>query len=153
GTGLGLPVAFGIMNGHGGYLTLDSRSGEGTTARLFLPRLIGATPASRMRPRETGEVLEPEQTVSRSILGVDEEQAVLDVVRRFRVIAGHEVRCVTTGTEALDVLSNGEQFDLVILDLMIPREDGSVTFQRIRQHWPRLPVLVCTALLQTDPGP
>src|SRR5207237_634252 len=64
GTGLCLPVAFGIMHGHGGYLTLDSRSGEGTTARLFLPRLIGQAPAARAGQRQAGEVLDAGQSVA-----------------------------------------------------------------------------------------
>ena len=52
----------------------------------------------------------------------------------------------------LDRLREGLTADLLILDLMIPREDGALTFQQIRQRWPRLAVLVCTGLLQTDPG-
>jgi PAS domain S-box-containing protein len=151
GTGLGLPVAFGIMHGHQGFLTIDSAPDEGTAVALYLPRLVGPGPSGKLAP-DAGEVLEPEQTVSRRILVVDDEQAVLDVVRRFLAIAGHEVRSANTGAEALELLGKGEPFDLVILDLMIPREDGAQTYRTIRQRWPALPVLVCTGLLQADSG-
>ena len=43
--------------------------------------------------------------------------------------------------------------DLVVLDLMIPQEDGSQTFDALRLRRPRLPVLLCTGLLQADPAP
>jgi two-component system cell cycle sensor histidine kinase/response regulator CckA len=150
GTGLGLPVAFGIMHGHQGHLTIDSHPGTGTSVCLYLPRLTGPAAAGFLARGGPGEVLEPEETPCRNILVVDDEQAVLDVVRRFLEIAGHRVTCMTTGTEALAALAGGRGFDLVILDLMIPREDGGVTFQQMRQRFPQLPVLLCTGLLQTD---
>jgi two-component system cell cycle sensor histidine kinase/response regulator CckA len=151
GTGLGLPVAFGIMQGHQGFLTLDSRPAKGTSVALYLPRLLGPTPVGLALPG-SGDVVEPEPMPSRKILVVDDEQAVLDVVRRFLEIAGHRVTCVTTGTAGLKVLADNTAFDLVILDLMIPREEGAATFREMRQRWPQLPILLCTGLLQTEPG-
>jgi PAS domain S-box-containing protein len=152
GTGLGLPVAFGIVHGHQGFLTIDTEPGRGTTVGLYLPRLIGAVAAAQP-DFETGQVLEPESGPRRTILVVDDEEAVLDVVRRFLEIAGHQVLCAPTGAEALAVLDEGQAVDMVILDLMIPREEGSVTFTALRQRRPGLPVLLCTGLLQSDPAP
>jgi PAS domain S-box-containing protein len=154
GTGLGLPMVFGIVQGHQGYLTIDSTPGKGTCVSLYLPRLVEAEDAG---PGELlyqdAEVLEPESAPSRSILVVDDEEAVLDVVRRFLEIAGHDVRCVTSGQEALDLLAAGATADLVILGVMMPREDASLTFQRLRQRRPNVPVLLCTGLPQADPAP
>jgi PAS domain S-box-containing protein len=152
GTGLGLPMVFGIVQGHQGFLTIDSAPGKGTCVGLYLPRLLD-------RPVEPGpvlvgdaEVLEPEQTPGQSILVVDDEEAVLDVVRRFLQIAGHRVQCATSGQEGLDQLAQGT-FDLVILDLMMAGENAAVTFQRIRQLCPRVPVLLCTGLAEAEPAP
>jgi CheY-like chemotaxis protein len=78
---------------------------------------------------------------------------VLDVVRRFLQIAGHQVICATSGHEALDLLTNGRAVDLIILDLMMPREDASTTFHRLRQRRPEVPVLLCTGLPAADPAP
>ena len=48
----------------------------------------------------------------------------------------------------------GQYFDLVVLDLMIPNEDGTATFKQLRRRWPQLPILLCTGLLHTDsPAP
>jgi PAS domain S-box-containing protein len=153
GTGLGLPMVFGIIQGHQGFLAIDSAVGRGTRASLYLPRVVAAGEDEARVSFESGQVLEPESTPGRSILVVDDEEAVRDVVRRFLEIAGHSVTLACTGEEAVELLSNGRPFDLIILDLMMPREDGVVTFQRLRQRRPRLPILLCTGLPQPDPAP
>jgi PAS domain S-box-containing protein len=153
GTGLGLPMVFGIVQGHQGYLTLDSAPERGTTARLYLPRLLGPERRVPAVPFEAGQVLEPEAVPGRTILVVDDEEAVQDVIRRFLEIAGHRVTCVSSGPEAIERLNRGEAFDLVLLDLMMPHQDGITTFHWLRQRCPGLPVLLCTGIPQGDPGP
>jgi PAS domain S-box-containing protein len=163
GTGLGLPMVFGIMQGHQGFLTIDSEPGKGTCVGLYLVRMVdrpaaGSASGSRIlsEPGEVvgdPEVLEPEQTPGRSILVIDDEEAVLDVVRRFLEIDGHRVDCLTNGQEAADWFDSGRTVDLVILDLMMPREDPALTFQRIRQRCPGVPVLLCTGLADPEPAP
>jgi CheY-like chemotaxis protein len=98
-------------------------------------------------------VVEPERAPGKSILVIDDEEAVLDVVRRFLEIAGHKVRCVTSGREGIDQFTAHSPIDLVILDLMMPREDATVTYQRIRQVAPEVPVLLCTGLAEAEPAP
>ena len=149
GTGLGLPVAFGIIHGHQGFMTIDTTIGQGTCARLYLPRLeeeaVGdvATPAR-------GPIAPPGSVPGRRILVIDDEDAVLDVVGRFLGIAGHVVTTATSGQAAMDMLARGPGADLIILDLMIPREEGVANFQRFRQRYPRIPVLLCTGLVHAD---
>ena len=147
GTGLGLPVAFGIMNGHQGFLTLDSQPGRGTCVQLYLPRPTAAAPAARA---ERPTVLEPETTLGRHILVIDDEESVLDVVRRFLQIAGHRVTSATSCREALPLLETHADVALVILDLMIPREEGKANFRQLRAVRPELPVLLCTGLVQEN---
>ena len=103
-------------------------------------------------PRDS-EAPQPGSAPGRSILVIDDEEAVLDVVRRFLQIAGHQVAVATNGQAALDLLSNGRPVDLVILDLMMPREDVAATFQRLRQRRPGIPVLLCTGLADAGPAP
>jgi nitrogen-specific signal transduction histidine kinase/ActR/RegA family two-component response regulator len=154
GTGLGLPVAYGIIHGHKGFMTIDSTPGKGTTVSLYLPRLAGAAATKhRAVAPEGGHVVEPDVVPASKILVVDDEQAVLDVMRRFLEIAGHQVICSDSGNVALERLAGGEKVDLVILDLMIPKEDGVQTYRRLKQNWPKVPVLLCTGLLQAGPAP
>ncbi len=150
GTGLGLPAAYGIMQGHQGFLTLRSQPQEGTCVGLYLPRLAAAPTEPEVPAFAKGQILEPEPFPGRNILVVDDETAVLDVVRRFLEIAGHTVTCATSGRQALELLSDGRPVDLVILDLMIPREEGQENFHRLRQRLPGLPILLCTGLLQGE---
>ncbi len=153
GTGLGLPMVFGIVQGHHGHMAIDSAPGSGTRVGLYLPRLESA-PASAERPAfVAGQVVEPEATPGRAILVVDDEEAVLDVVCRFLEIAGHRAVGVSSGQDALEHLRRGRDVDLVILDLMMPREDGLRTLESLRQLRPRLPVLLCTGLPQAEPPP
>ena len=154
GTGLGLPMVFGIVQGHQGYLTLDSAPGRGTTVGMYLPLLHEQHPAAGSPaavPRDS-EVVEPETVPGHAILVVDDEEAVRDVVSRFLQIAGHRVTCVSGGNEALDLIAAGRPVDLVILDLMMPREDTAVIFQRLRHRRPDVPVLLCTGLPHADPA-
>jgi two-component system cell cycle sensor histidine kinase/response regulator CckA len=154
GTGLGLPMVFGIVQGHQGALTIDSSPEHGTCVRLYLPRLAEPPAEPDDCPSsQDAEVVEPESIPGRSILVIDDEEAVLDVVRRFLQIAGHRVTCTTSGHEALELLSNGRPTDLIILDLMMPREDAAVTFQRLRQRRPDVPVLLCTGLPHAEQVP
>jgi CheY-like chemotaxis protein len=110
-------------------------------------------PATSRDTFEAGQVLEPEALPGKSILVVDDEEAVQDVVRRFLEIAGHEVVCASNGDRGLELLANGRTCDLVILDLMMPREEAATTFQRLRQRRPDVPILLCTGLPQADPAP
>jgi two-component system response regulator BaeR len=118
----------------------------GTTIRLYLPRLIDANGPAAMP--DSAQVLEPESTPSRHILVVDDEEAVTDVIRRFLAIAGHQVTCTTSGARALEILARPTHVDMVILDLMIPNEDGATNLKRFRERCPNLPILLCTGLLQ-----
>jgi CheY-like chemotaxis protein len=61
--------------------------------------------------------------------------------------------CSDSGNVALERLAGDEKVDLVILDLMIPKEDGVQTYRRLKQKWPDVPVLLCTGLLQAGPAP
>lgn len=151
GTGLGLPVVFGIVQGHQGYLTLRSTPGAGTCVSLYLPRLQpGHAEAETMLTQESGIDLESAAAPKCHVLVVDDEEAVLDVVRRFLQIAGHTVTCAASGQEALERVRQDTTVDLVLLDLMMPRENSTVTFQRLRDFCPDLPVLLCTGLVRDD---
>ena len=153
GTGLGLPMVFGIVQGHQGWLTIDTEPGQGTTVNLYLPRLRQPVTDGHSMSFDEGAVVEPESVSGSAILVIDDEDAVREVIRRFLEIAGHRVTSVGSSAEALELVRAGRTFDLIILDLMMPREDSLVTFQHFRQRFPSVPVLLCTGLPQADPVP
>lgn len=154
GTGLGLSMVFGIIQGHHGFLAIDTVAGEGTCMNIFLPRAtLRREPDPSSQPPLASEVVEPEPSPEKNILVIDDEEAVQDVVRRFLQIAGHRVTCATSGQNALELLAKGKRADLIILDLMMPREDAAGNFQNLRQQLPGVPILLCTGLPQADPAP
>jgi PAS domain S-box-containing protein len=154
GTGLGLPTVYGIVQGHQGYLAIASAPGRGTCVGLYLPRLTSPTVAEPARKEpEAGRGPEPVGTPGRTILVVDDEEAVLDVLRRFLEIAGHRVYAAQNGRQALEILAGNRAIDLVILDVRMPREEENLTLERLRRHLPGVPVLLCTGLLQPDGVP
>jgi PAS domain S-box-containing protein len=149
GTGLGLPVVFGIIQGHQGVLALESEPGQGTCIRMYLPRLVQRMPA--LTPPPAGaQVLEPELLPGRLILVIDDEEAVLDVIRRFLEIAGHQTVCVSSGAKGLKLIEEGLKPDVILLDVMIPREEGESNFTRLSSAVPDAPILLCTGLVQND---
>lgn len=147
GTGLGLPVAYGIIRGHQGFVIVDTTPGKGTTVRIYLPRHEGPT-LPRPGEFEPGEILEPETVEGKRILAIDDEEAVRTVIGRFLELAGHEVATVASCREAMDLLRSGEHFDLIILDLMIPGEESLSNFISLGEGAPGTPILLCTGLLQ-----
>lgn len=154
GTGLGLPMVFGIVQGHQGYLTIETEPNQGTAVRLHLPRLREERVGTLAYP-PVGDAafVEPEPAAGRSIVVIDDEEAVLDVVRRFLQIANHRVSCHLSGNEYLKAVRPADEVDLIILDLMLPREDPVATFGKLRERFPRVPVLLCTGRTEADPAP
>ncbi|GAB6110270.1 response regulator [Desulfomicrobium salsuginis] len=87
-----------------------------------------------------------EQRKSRVLL-VDDSEFNLDVIGSVLSAAGVEVVTAGSGVEALDLLASAQTFDVVLLDVQMPRMDGRETVRRIRSdgRWPDLPVLAVTA--------
>ncbi|MCB0065745.1 MAG: response regulator, partial [Caldilineaceae bacterium] len=117
GTGLGLPVVYGIVRKLGGRIDFESTPGRGTSFVVELPAMVG-TPATGVEGLATDERGQGEH-----ILLVDDDAATRDQVERYLSTTELEVQSVTNGREALNVLS-GLPVDLVLLDLMMPVMDG-----------------------------
>jgi PAS domain S-box-containing protein len=143
GTGLGLPMVFGVVHGHQGFLTIDSEPGRGTCVGIYLPR----SPAERFQAGtdfESGQILEPETTPGRKILVLDDEKAVREVVQSFLETAGHHVVSVASDSEVLALLENAEPVDLAILDFIPARANSQCLYRRLRELRPQLPIILCT---------
>jgi len=136
GTGLGLPMVYGIVTQHGGEIKVESRKGEGSTFRVFLPRTD---------MEMTDEPSEEEGVITGSgarILLVEDEHPV----RKFTASAleqnGYDVIPCGTPEEALDVLKqNTGSIDLMITDLVMPGMNGRELWEYAEWLVPGIKVL------------
>lgn len=78
---------------------------------------------------------------SRSILVVDDEAELRDVVSRVLMDAGHRVTCATNGQEALTLLAGGS-FDVLLTDVIMPEKDGMQLITEARKKYPTMRIVV-----------
>ncbi|HKE16006.1 MAG TPA: response regulator [Kofleriaceae bacterium] len=118
GTGLGLAICHRIITGMGGEITVASEVGKGTTFSIVLP--IADVEESTARQ----SLARPAPSSRRGrILVVDDEKVVASAVRRV-LSHEHEVQVLTSAQEALRRIGEGERFDLILCDLMMPIMTG-----------------------------
>jgi CheY-like chemotaxis protein/two-component sensor histidine kinase len=134
GRGLGLSIAFSLARQMGGELLLDSRLGQGTRAELRFPLTLpreACAPAGLRVPRRN------------RVLLADDEVSIRELTRECLEADGFQVSEAGDGIEALSRFeTDPEGWDLVILDLIMPRMHGSEVLQRIHARRPDLPVLL-----------
>ncbi len=136
GSGMGLAVAHGIVTAHEGTIRLVGRPGEGTSVEVLLPRTE--------RDDCPGQGLAPDvHGGDETILLVDDECAILEVLHEVLARAGYTVESYADPDEALDrVCSEPDRFDLVITDYTMPKLSGAELAQRVRKVAPDLPLIL-----------
>jgi signal transduction histidine kinase/DNA-binding response OmpR family regulator len=150
GTGLGLPLVYGIVRGHHGYVDIQTRPGAGTRVSLYLPRLAPA----ELQPDSAERLVIPELQEAgppRRILVIDDEPAVRQVVQRFLEVAGHKVAAASSAADAFEQHRDAlDAAELIVQDWLIPKEDGAQTFQRLQELRPGLPVIILSGYLHDE---
>ncbi|MDP6875531.1 MAG: ATP-binding protein, partial [Alphaproteobacteria bacterium] len=120
GSGLGLSMVFGFARQSGGQVSIDSVEGEGTTVRIYLPRM-----AETAQVESSAEEAEPDRpTGDETILVVEDEEDVLAYLMRALNNLGYTVLQAADGRAALDVMAASDAVDLLLTDVILPREMG-----------------------------
>jgi PAS domain S-box-containing protein len=142
GTGLGLATVQTLVRGHGGFLTLDSAVGVGTTFTVYLPALDGAEPAAAattMAAAARGD--------GRLILVVDDEDAVRMVTRTTLETFGYRVVVAEHGAAGVALFkARPDEFAGVVTDVMMPVMDGYALIDALRALRPSLPIVAASGL-------
>lgn len=138
GTGMGLAVVHGIVASHEGAMTVASTPGQGTTFAVYLPQSD--------RP-STADITAEESIVggNERILFVDDEDAIVLIVKAMLEHLGYHVVVCTSSLAALDTFRAAPHgFDLVITDRSMPRMPGEALIRELRHIRPDIPIILYT---------
>jgi len=133
GTGLGLTVAYAIVQEHGGQIRVDSRPGRGASFVVELPVSGGETAARPVRPPAPSM----EAVRGASVLLVEDERALAAAVGDALTDAGLQVDYAGDGEEALACVRQ-KTYDAIVCDLKMPRVDGMTLYRAIAAATPAL---------------
>lgn len=132
GTGLGLPFCKGIVEGHGGSISVDSQVGRGAAFRIKLP--VEATPVP-VPATPVPEALIP--VAGKAILIIDDEAGIAAALASLLRRNGHHVDTASNGRLALEKLQ-GRAYDLILCDMRMPELDGPGLYRVLENHLPHL---------------
>ncbi len=139
GTGMGLSVVHGIVDQHGGFITVDSTLGQGTTFTIYFPTI-----------RETGAVqktntAESLPTGTERILFVDDEECIADTCGELLEYQGYKVTSTTSSIEALEIFkASPDEFDLIFTDQTMPEMSGAEMAAEMLKIRPDISIILCS---------
>lgn len=140
GTGLGLSTAQGIVISHGGFLSVISEPGEGSTFTIHLPPRP-AQPAAVAIPDQAG----PPQGNGELILVVDDDASVVSITRQTLEVFGYEVLTAEDGAQAIGIFSRrSADIALVLTDMAMPIIDGAALIAALNRMVPSVPIIATT---------
>ncbi len=141
GSGLGLAQVFGFAKQSGGGARIESREGVGTTVKVFLPR----TSAPRQpEPASAASSGSAESNNQHCILLVDDDHSVREVTAQMLENLGFTVIAADSGDDALQLLTQGAEVDLLLADFAMPGMNGGELARAVRVRHPELPVVFVT---------
>lgn len=148
GTGLGLASVYGIVRAHGGFIRCYSEPDQGTTFKIYWPAMDQESIPTGSSPQEdlpTGG--------HETILLVDDEPEIRNLTREILETFGYRVLTAQNGEQALAVFrEQGQDIDLVLLDLNMPGMGGRKCLQELLAANPRVRVLIASGYPENGYG-
>lgn len=143
GTGLGLSVVFGVVEQHDGMVRVYSEPGLGTSFKVYLPIV------ERVATTVGTKIERPVRGGSERLLLVEDDERVRRVVHNMLAQAGYDVVLAEDGAQALAHIADGESFDLVITDVVMPNVDGATLWREVREHFGGVRMLIMSGYAAT----
>jgi two-component system, cell cycle sensor histidine kinase and response regulator CckA len=137
GTGLGLPMVYGIVKQSGGYIEVYSELNHGTTIKMYLPRVGTAVEDVALAPEEPKRRVEG----SESILLMEDDVLLRSLVIEVLTANGYSVHAVEKLEELEAILQRTARCALLLTDVVMPKMSGPEVAKRVAQHWPGIRVL------------
>lgn len=138
GRGLGLAAVLGIVRSHQGVIKVRSRIGEGTLFEVLIPR---STKASTFTNFDAASP--PAKPASATVLVVEDDPKIGSLATTILESEGYQVRFAEDGLIGLQLFQEDPlQFDVILLDLTMPRMDGREFLVRVRELCPNMPIVL-----------
>ena len=131
GTGLGLSLCYGIVNEHGGTMSVSSTFGEGATFVVELPVAEARAPSTSEILTESATVTLSSSTSGRRVLVVDDEEALRDLISETLAADRYVVDTAGDGETALRMTQKA-RYDLVVCDWKMPGMNGLEFYQQLK---------------------
>ena len=138
GTGLGLSVVYGVVNSHNGFIAVQSEVSHGSEFTVHFPII---PTAEKFQPQERHSKLE---RGTERVLVIDDEQDVASIISGMLESLGYQVTHVDSGQKAINLFKKKKRFDVVILDLNMPKMSGKETFTKLKKIDPDVLVIIST---------
>jgi len=139
GTGLGHSTVAGIVKNHGGFMSVESTVGQGTSFHLFLPAI--GEPSALVSAAPAGE----------AILLIEDDDAVRETLSLLLEHAGFRILAAADGDQALAVFDRERAaIFLVITDMMLPGLSGNEIIVKLRERDPNLRIIAMSGVMDED---
>ncbi len=137
GRGLGLSAMLGILRGHKAGIQITTHIGQGSTFCIYLPIAV-----EKLESPSPSEVVAGQRFTGEALV-VDDEPMVLEFAAKALTALGFKTTEARDGMEAVEIFTQSPgRFDLVLLDLTMPRMDGREALRALRLLRPDLPVIL-----------
>ena len=141
GTGLGLSTVHGIIHQTGGFLSLDTHIGQGTTFSIFLP-IYHPTEEDNALEKQEKDAGEADLTGTAKILLVEDEDAVRGFSARALSNKGYNVLEAMNGQDAMNIIEQEKpELELIITDVVMPEMDGPTMIETLRPQYPDVKII------------
>ena len=132
GTGLGLTIALAVVKEHSGTIDVESEPGAGAVFQIILPALEKPVSKRNLSPRVRKDLPE-ESLAGRTVLIVDDEEGIREIVQEGLSARGMKVEQAGTAEQALTLLA-GADYDVVLCDINLPKLSGEEFFDELRKR-------------------
>jgi len=145
GRGLGLSAAYGIVKNHNGYISVNSKLEKGTTVKIFLPiENISKT----IKPKYN--ILPAKESFT--ILVIEDDESVMDVIKLMLKKMGHKVIEASTGQKAINLAKSYEgTIHLALLDFILPDMNGDIIYPFLIKNHPEMDTIILSGYAITEP--
>jgi PAS domain S-box-containing protein len=136
GTGLGLATVYGIVKQNNGYIWYYSEFGKGTVFKIYLPRCTQECKETTEKP-----VLQHTKGTGKIVVAEDDSM-IREFIEKTLSQYGYKVLTAENGLQALDIVLNNEDVDLILTDIVMPKMSGLKLVEKVKQMKPNIKILM-----------